>query len=152
MKAYEIAAGLFWLALSTFVMIEGVRLGLGSASNPSMGFVPFWAAFLLAGLSLVATLVPLRTRAEPGQGRALFPTEFFSKVLPTFGVLVAYVLTLPLLGFLIGTLILLSFLFYFAYRGPIWHIGAAALFITLGCWFLFQQLLKTQFPRGIFGI
>lgn len=152
MKAYEIAVGLFWLALSILVMVEGVRLGLGSPSNPSMGFLPFWAAFLLAALSLTVILVASRQRADSGQVQALFPREFFTKVLPTFAVLVVYVLTLPVLGFLVGTAILLGCLFYFAYRGPVWHIGAAALVITLGCWILFQQLLKTQFPRGVFGI
>ena len=151
-RAYEVVAGLFWLALSIFVMIEGLRLGLGSPNNPDMGFMPFWAAAILAMLALYAIAAPFLTNGERGRSQYVFTRAFPTRVVPVFSALLVYALSLPVLGFLIGTFVLLCPLFYFSYRGPLWHIAVAAAVTTLGCWLLFQELLKTQFPRGIFGI
>lgn len=151
MKAFEISVSLFWLAFSIFVMIEGARLGVGSPSNPGMGFMPFWAAAVLAGLALSAAVMPLGARNDNSDTEQVFGGDFFRKVIPTLAVLVIYALTMPIVGFLLGTFLLLCLLFRLSYHGPLWHIGLAAFITSAACHLLFQDLLRTQFPRGIFG-
>lgn len=35
-------SGLFWLEISIFVCIEGLRIGIGTFQSPAPGFLPFW--------------------------------------------------------------------------------------------------------------
>lgn len=49
-------SGLFWIALSIFVCIKSVDMGVGSFRLPGPGFLPFWSAAIFGILALVLVI------------------------------------------------------------------------------------------------
>ena len=64
----------------------------------------------------------------------------------------AYALVLDILGFLISTFLLLSFLFRFGMEPQkwFWAIGGSVI-ASLSCYVVFELWLRTQLPKGILG-
>ena len=53
MNRRDLLAGLFWLGISVFVVIQSVKSDLGSLHSPGPGFLPFWSAVILGTLSII---------------------------------------------------------------------------------------------------
>jgi hypothetical protein len=67
------------------------------------------------------------------------------------GTLVVYIFSLSILGFLVGTFLLLLFLFRIMEPLP-WRTVILASIVTLGAaYLLFDVFLGTQLPKGIWG-
>jgi hypothetical protein len=65
--------------------------------------------------------------------------------------LLIYAATMDSLGFLLGTFLLLIFLFRLA-EPQRWAVAlGASAFISLAAYGLFEKWLRTQLPRGIWG-
>src|SRR5208337_877970 len=64
MNRRDLLAGLFWLAISVFVIIQSVKSDIGSLHTPGPGFLPFWSAIILGSLSIM--LMVTRTRVSGG--------------------------------------------------------------------------------------
>lgn len=81
--------------------------------------------------------------AEPGQDRL---TVFAALTL------VAYIILLPILGFLLTTpLFVLAFLFLLGDRN--WTtLSFVPIATTVGCFVVFQVLFNVNLPRGLFGL
>ncbi|NTV85093.1 MAG: hypothetical protein HGA23_12480 [Bacteroidales bacterium] len=53
MNRKHVISGLFWLAVSIFVAVMAVGLGLGTFSKPGSGFIFFWSSVGLGSLSVI---------------------------------------------------------------------------------------------------
>ena len=53
MRAYDRASAIFWFFFSTVVLIQSVRMGVGTLKNPGMGFMACGASGIMALLSLI---------------------------------------------------------------------------------------------------
>jgi putative tricarboxylic transport membrane protein len=152
-KTLDLRSGLFWLLLSIAVVTESLRMGIGTVQNPGMGFMSFWAGGLLAILSLVLLF---RTILNKRRGRqAELAGTWRKKVLFALGALVVYAVIMPVVGYLIATFLLMTFLYWFADpTGMRWFLWCLVLsFLTTAVsYYVFSVLLNCQFPPGLLGI
>jgi putative tricarboxylic transport membrane protein len=139
------------MVFSLTVCLESWRLDVGNLHAPGPGFLPFLTGLLLGGLAGIAFIQALKEK--PSQDRGFFSFgDYLIKVGLLAGALVVYVLLLNTLGFLVGTFLLLLFLFRI--MEPLgWKTVFLASIITLGAvYLLFDVFLGTRLPSGILGI
>jgi len=151
MKKYDQMSSLLWLALAFYIGIESLRLPLGSWRDPGPGFLPLGAGIGLAILSLTV-FSQARFRTEERTRQGWYSQERWKSLLVILGVLFGYALFLDFLGFLVSTFLLLVMLFRFV-EPQRWvvAIGGSAL-ASIASYIVFEVWLKTQLPKGIFGI
>jgi putative tricarboxylic transport membrane protein len=150
----DLKSSLFWLALSIAVVAESLRMGIGTVQNPGMGFMPFWAGGLLAILSLVLLFRAILKKRRAGIEAAL-AKRWQKKVIFALLALVAYAVIMPVAGYLIGTFLLMTFLYWFADpTGMRWFVWCLilSLLTTAISYYVFSVLLNCQFPPGMLGI
>jgi len=112
MKKYDIIPIIFWMALSIFMMVLSIRLGLGKSHNPGPGFMPFLLGLLLILISSYLFLNSI-VKKENGDRRIKDKQGQinFIKIGLVSASLFVYALVLDRLGYLIGTFLLLTILF-----------------------------------------
>ena len=151
MKKYDQWSSLLWLAFAFYIGIESLRLPLGSWRDPGAGFLPLGSGIGLAILSLTL-FSQARFRTEGRTRKGWYSQERWKSLLVILGVLFGYALFLDFLGFLVSTFLLLVMLFRLV-EPQRWvvAIGGSAL-ASIACYIIFEVWLKTQLPKGIFGI
>jgi hypothetical protein len=151
MKTLDQTSSLFWLLVSLSVFIESVRLGIGTPQNPGMGFLTFGASGLLGVLSLLlflqASLQKDKTKAP-----SLFAGKLWKRILFILVLLILYSRTMPVLGYLISTFLLMTALFWILERKKIVWVLVCSILTTLFTYFVFSKWLNCQFPDGLFGL
>jgi hypothetical protein len=150
MRTLDRTSSLFWLLVSLSVFFESLRLGIGTAKNPGMGFLTFGASGILGILSIIlflrASIQKGKTKAQP-----LFAGKLSKRILFVLVLLIAYSRVMPILGYLISTFLLMTFLFWiFERKRIVWVLGSSVL-TTLLTYFVFSKWLNCQFPDGLFG-
>lgn len=154
MKKYDLGSSLFWLLLSLLILIESLRLGVGSLQNPGMGFMAFATAGLLGILSLILFVRTMLIRGEV-KAEPLFSRTIWRKGFVVFLALVIYARFMPAAGYLIGTFLLMSFLYWILepnrMRWVFWSL-LLSLLTTVTSYYIFSVLLNCQFPSGIFSL
>ena len=150
MKTRDRWTSLFWLALSGAVLIESLHLGIGTLRNPGMGFVAFGASGLLGALSLLLFFQSFLGQEETGIS-SVFRGTLWKRVLSALIALVFYAKLMPVLGYVIGTFLLMSFLFWIVKGQKWWWVLVSSLMASLMSYYLFSKWLNCQFPEGIFG-
>ena len=137
------------LVFSCLVMVESVRLKLDDIREPGPGFVPFFLGLALAVLSIIAFIFPdLQKKAAAfwndwRRGRG---------IIAIFAGLVVYLSLAKILGFYMGTFLLMTFLLKMSgergYKRPL-----IIALLTVGVtYLLFHKLLFIPFPTGFLGI
>jgi hypothetical protein len=147
---HERVSSLFFLLVSIMVLIGSIRLGIGTTRAPGAGFITFGASALLGILSLSLVVKTLVKKQEPEE--AVFRGTLWWRVAFAGLAVLGYALLLPILGYLITSFLLMSFL-YWLVRAQRWYwIIISSLLSSLASWGLFSKLLNCQFPTGIFGL
>lgn len=151
MKKSNLFLNIFWIVFSLVVCLESWRLEVGTFQAPGPGFLPFLAAIGLGLLAVIAFFQALMDKTSQEKGVPFFG-EYLIKVGLLTGVLIVYVLLLNVLGFMMGTFLLLLFLFRIV--EPLrWSKVFLASVITLGVvYLLFDLFLGTRLPKGILGL
>jgi putative tricarboxylic transport membrane protein len=127
------------------------RLGLGTLTNPGPGFLPFWCALILAGLSCLVFVHRrlARTEGEARKIRQLWQGVGWVKGIYVVAALLAYSLLFTTLGYLLSTIALLLFLFK-AIEPQKWTVAVGgAVLASFGSFVLFARWLDVQLPRGV---
>jgi len=147
-KAY-IIANFVWLALAATVCVESLRLKVGSLHAPGPAFLPFLAAALLGILSLISLIQTWREKEE--QEAKVWAGTPFVKLALLLAVLFLYTALLQVLGFILGTFMLLLFLFRVV--EPVgWKTVFIVTVLTMGgTYLLFGVLIESTFPKGFLG-
>lgn len=150
MKTLDQTSSLFWLLVSVSVFIESLRLGIGTLHNPGMGFFTCSASGILGILSLIlflqATLRKKDLKAAP-----FFAGPLWTRILLVVIVLVVYSWLMPVLGYLISTFLLMTFLFLILERKKIVFVFVSSILATIVTYVVFSKWLNCQFPDGLFG-
>jgi putative tricarboxylic transport membrane protein len=147
----HILSGLFWLAISIFVCIMAIKLGVGTFSSPGSGFLFFWSSLILGALSVI-----LITKSILGKREAklllidLWKGLKWGKAVLAIITLFLYALILTKLGFILTTFVLMILLFGIG-KLKYWVTIISAFFTVMLSYIIFHFLLQIQFPRGIFG-
>ena len=150
MKALDQTSSLFWLLISISVLVESLRLGIGTLRDPGLGFLTFGASGVMGILSLVlfiqACLPKERVKTGP-----FFAGPFWRRILFVLGVLAFYSRAMPVLGYLIATFLLMTALYWILERKRIRLVLASSLVTTLVTYLVFSKWLNCQFPDGLLG-
>lgn len=150
MKTLDQTSSLFWLLVSILVFAESIRIGIGTVHNPGMGFMPFGASAILGILSLIL-FVQASLRKEDVRHKPLFAGSMWRRIFFVLLVLTIYARVMPVLGYLIGTFLLMSLLFWVLEKKRVWLIMISSLLATLCTYMVFSKWLNCQFPDGLFG-
>jgi putative tricarboxylic transport membrane protein len=148
----DLLAGLFWLGISVFVVIQSVKSDLGSLHSPGPGFLPFWSAVILGTLSIILIATTSLRKKWEGKLVDLWRGLDWVRVIWILLSLFLYPILLPVTGYLITTFVLIAFLLRIGVRSKLWIDVASALAITIISYVIFCTLLDVKLPRGIFGL
>ena len=151
MKRLDQASSLFWLLLSLAVLIESFRLGIGTVQNPGMGFMTFGASGILGILALFL-LLQASVRKETCPAAHPIAGRFWQRVLFVIFVLVLYARTMPVLGYLISTFVMMTVFFWILERKRVWLGFVFSFLSTSITYIVFSKWLNCQFPEGLFGL
>ena len=149
MKTYDQVSSGFWLLLSLAVFVESIRLGIGTLHNPGRGFLTFGTSGILGILSLVL-FAQASTRREKVQPESLFAGKW-QRILFVIIVLVLYSWSMPILGYLISTFVLMTLLFWVLEKKKIGWVFVSSFLSTVVTYLVFSKWLNCQFPDGLFG-
>jgi len=146
-RSAELWGGLFWLALSAFVVWSGNDLGLGQLRDPGSGFMLFYLGLIMMGLSLAIITSALRHPGEPVS--ALWAGTRWVRVLCVVVLLLAYGFLFETVGFLVLSSILLLVLMIFVDRVDLRAAIPLALLVPFAVWYVITHALKIQLPPGV---
>ncbi|MEO1016808.1 MAG: tripartite tricarboxylate transporter TctB family protein [Pseudomonadota bacterium] len=144
----DLIAGIVILLISVYVLITSIGMpyygDAGAVSSP--GFTPGLISIFMIVMS-VALIIRSRKFALP---RGEWTAES-GRVLTCLGIIVAYVLLMPIAGYAVATFLMLAaFQLAFSKRRSlryliIWVVGLSAV-LTAGLWYLFGQIFLIPLP------
>ena len=152
MKKTFLVNDILWMTFALLVCIGGLKLGFGTFQQPHAGFMPFLSGLLLGLLALVDLFSGLldQWKAEK-KDKEIWSEISWGKIIVTLAALFLYTALFSVLGFIIGSIFLLLFLFRVMEPRPWWIVLTASL-VTTGLFYLgFKVGLDSQLPRGILG-
>lgn len=151
MRALDLATAIFWFFFSTVVLMQSVRMGVGTLMNPGMGFMACGASGILALLSLlllVQSSVRSKEREEPVHP---FTGLLYGRVIGFVIALLAYIFLLPSLGYLVTTFLLLACLLMIVGKRKWWLLIIFPALSSIVSYYIFAKLFHCPFPTGILG-
>jgi putative tricarboxylic transport membrane protein len=148
MNRHDMLSGLVWLALSIFVLMKALDLGVGALSNAGPGFVLFWSAIILGLLSMALLVKAVIGKEPPRKLGVSFKGLKWYKPVAVIVALFIYGALLNQVGFLLMTF-LLMLLFYGLGKPKPWVTVFGALLTVLVAYVVFQYGLQLQLPRGV---
>jgi hypothetical protein len=150
MKTSDLGSSLFWLVFSISVCVESLRLGIGTLHNPGMGFWAFGASGLLVILSLSLFFQAVLRKGE-AEIHSIFSGLLWKRVILVLIALLVYAKLMPVVGYLISTFLLMSFLFWIVRGQKWWWVLVFSFLSTLITYLVFSVWLKGQYPEGLLG-
>ena len=152
MRTAELVADLFWVFLGLGICLYALHLKLwAAATGPGSGFLPFIAGVFvgLIGLALLIREWSRRPR-EPG---APFweDADGRNRVGMVVVALCVMAYLMPILGFLLAAVLVMTFLLGLTERTPLASAIALAVVSTGSIYWLFGSLLQVRLPKGLLG-
>ena len=151
MRRADLVTGIIVLIFSLALMEGSRRMPPSATFGPGAGFLPFWLGALLALLSILLIVFTFRRPVVPAT-KSVFPS---GKALLMVGGAIAglamYILTLEILGFLLGTGLLTAFLLGFVGREKWYTTILVAVLNSAGLYLVFHVLLGVNLPASRFG-
>lgn len=148
-KAIAASAGtLFWIAVGLVTCYGATRLGVGSITDPSAGFIFFWSGLVLIVLSLIVFVDSLRSLENTVRQ---MPEINWPKIALVLFALLLYAFFLEKLGFVFTTFVLMSFLLGCIQSAGWLRSFAVAGAAALTAYAIFELWLKIRLPKGIVG-
>lgn len=145
----NLLSGLFLALLSAGTCIKAYQLGMGSASSPGPGFIPFGIAALLGLMSIYLCLHGIVQMARRQQEKPAFKGMAWKKAMLVILILACYGVFFNLLGFLVSTFILMLLLLWVVGRQkPVLSL-IVSLVTAVGAHLLFVVLFDLPLPRGV---
>ena len=145
----DIIGSVLLIFIGLGVVIESIRLKLGTPLMPQPGFFPFIGGALLIGLALVLLVQGLRRRADspPRQPREAVGTLRRPAIL--IASLCVYTAALDPLGYVLPTIVLVAVILR-VLGVTSWKIlGLASIGLSVGAYVLFGKALGIDLPTGV---
>lgn len=143
------AAGALGLIFAVVYLVEGRNLALGRMGAPGPGVFPLVVGILFALVSIAVIADALLTRRA---GRTAFPEgQNLRRIALVFGIFVAYVSLLTVLGFLIATAVLVTLYTRLASKVSWLWAAASGVGVTFAVWMVFAFFLGVRLPAGIWS-
>jgi hypothetical protein len=126
------------------------KLPRGSFHRPGPGFVPLFLALVLGALALLLLISSWMAMPVKQEQNVQPDKSDLTKTFYILGSLLVYAFCFDKFGFLIST-----FLFFLLLKPLIerpWsYVLSGSLLVTVISYLIFDMLLQSQLPRGIFG-
>jgi putative tricarboxylic transport membrane protein len=151
MNRRDLLAGLFWLSISVFILIEAIKSDIGTFRSPGPGFLPFWSGLILGTLAITLLVISILKKKRKMKIMDLWKNLEWGKLICVSLSLFLYLILLPIMGYLITTFGLMVFLLFIIERKKLWVQGVSACTISLVSYIIFYILLDIRLPKGIFG-
>jgi hypothetical protein len=153
MSFYEQLYNVGWVVAGTAICTRSFQLGAWDANGPGAGFIPFCSGALVAFVGVLLFFRELR-KVRGGSQRQRFWTT------PAAAPKVAYILLglcvmvilIPLLGFLVTSMLITYFMLQIIEPQKWYRAVATSLASCLLVYGLFSYLLQVSLPRGLIGI
>jgi hypothetical protein len=143
----ERISGLVVFVLAVGILWQGRHLSVGSLPTPGPGFFPMLIALILMILSLFLIL----RRGSKGDEEASFARRSIIRMVSAFVALLGYFFFLEYLGFVISSFFLMGF-FFLSIARQRWYVALPSAVVCIGlAYILFEVLLKSNLPKGLFG-
>lgn len=143
-------SGVVLLVFTALMAYFAWKLPLGTFQRPGPGFFPLFLAFVLGALALlllVSSLIAMPVKKEeevhPHKGD-------LRKIFYILGSLLVYAFCFDKFGFLISTFLFFLLLKPLVER-PWGYVLGGSLLVTVISYLIFDILLQSQLPKGIFG-
>lgn len=100
---------------------------------------------------MVLALVLIVRGGKGTEGGGRLSTSSMVRVLGVFAALLAYFLLLEYLGFVVVSFLLMAFFFLWVAHQR-WYVALSSAVLCIGlAYILFDVLLKSSLPKGVFG-
>lgn len=150
MKKQDLIIYGFLLSLGIVICWASLRMNYGTITDPGPAFLPFWAGFLIAVISLGLFLNSLWEKSKVSNGsKVFFQGAGPLKPLTILGALALYGLLSEKLGFFICNLLFSGLIFRFVWKKSWWFILKTSLLIDLAFYLILEVLLQVPLPQGI---
>lgn len=153
MRKYNLITGIIWLILAILILGAAIRLDLGTLHFPGPGFFPFLTAIPLAFLACLLIWETIAGKSRPAkENKEVWAADTdWRKIIFSLAALIIYALLLEKAGYILGTFLLMLFLFK-SIEPQKWGVAifASAVAVLLS-YFIFNVWLQCQFPEGILG-
>jgi hypothetical protein len=144
-------SGGIWLVIGLTITIASIRYGLGTLDSPETGFMPFWAGLTITFFSFIGLILATIKQRKGVAWKSILIGVHWGKSLFVLGTLVAYIVLLPILGFLICTILFLGFLFRGVKPMGWGTVIGGSILLALGAYGIFEVWLQAQLPKGPWG-
>ncbi len=153
MNIYEQVYNLGWIFAGIAICIQSIRLKLWDITSPGGGFIPFLAGLIVGAIGLLMFILECSKGFKKGPRVNFWQNPAAQKrIIFILGGLCAIAYLMPILGFLLSSILVTSFMLRVIERSRwVIVIGLAFAFCFL-VYFLFYYLLKVNLPRGFLGI
>ena len=139
-------SGLVVFCLGVCILWQGKHLSAGSLHGPGPGFFPT----LLAAVLMILSLFLILPKGKEEEDHPFFSGSV-KRVLMVFVALLVYFSLLEFLGFVIVSFLFMAFSFIAVARYR-WYSALLWAFVSIGLtYLLFEVLLKSNLPKGVFG-
>ncbi len=146
------ASSTVWFILGLIIAMGSLRYGVGPLESPATGFIPFLAGLAISFFSLMGIVHSTLKNFGGIQWKPIMRGLFWKKALLVLAAMLGYALLLKPLGFFTCTVLFIGFLLR-TVRPQRWLIViAGALGTAVGAYWIFEVCLKTQFPKGPWGL
>ena len=141
-------SAVFLILLGLFAVIQAGRMDIGNFSRPGPGLFPFLSGILLSTLSLIS-LIRSNVKGVRKPPERMQVTNLL-KVLCVLGTVLFFRFSLPFLGYLFASFVLLVVLIKIVgdRKWPQTILWAAV--FSGASYILFSRWLMVQFPQGLF--
>jgi putative tricarboxylic transport membrane protein len=151
MRALDRVTAIFWFFFAAVVLMQSVRMGVGTLMNPGMGFMACGASGILALLSLVLLIQSSVRSSKTEETVHPFTGLLYGRVIGFVIALLAYIFLLPSLGYLVATFLLLACLLIIVGKRKWWLLIMFPALSSVVSYYVFAKLFKCPFPSGILG-
>jgi len=139
----DILVGVISLLIALVFIVGGIRLRLGTPTEPEPGFFPFWGGIILTILAGILLFQGWRGKSSG--------TKAFGKLwgpLTLIVGMVAYVAILEIAGYVIATTLLSAIVLWVLEARPFWVLSVISLGLGVGSYVIFDVLLGVPLPVG----
>ena len=149
MTKYDRMSILFFVGLAIAIIMESIRLGRGSLSNPGPGLIPLGCGLMLGILGLIVFARTFMSSSREGLEEKAIKLRWntFSALVS----MVAFGFLINPVGFHMVTFLWMGFVCRWIGRMGWKATILTSVITTFSTWLLFGYLLEIRFPRGILG-
>jgi hypothetical protein len=146
----QVSAGI-WFLIGLTITIASLGYGLGTLDSPKTGFMPFLAGVAISFFSFIGIIQATIQQKKGVVWKSILKGVHWEKSLIVLGALFAFIYLLPRLGFLLGTILFLGFLFRVVKPLGWGVVICGSIILALGAYGIFEVWLKAQLPKGPWG-